>query len=70
MEPSNLTAARVRAIAAAALAGGALVVWVVLSSDHQDAKAVWAVFGPAVGWSFVGTGCTRGGGGRRAAPGC
>jgi signal transduction histidine kinase len=27
-----------------------------LASDHQDMKAVWAVFGPAVGWSFIGTG--------------
>ena len=25
-------------------------------SAHQEAKAVWAIFGPAVGWSFVGTG--------------
>ena len=29
---------------------------VVLASDHKDAKAVWAIFGPAVGWSFIGTG--------------
>ena len=27
-----------------------------IASDHRDAKAVWAVFGPAVGWSFIGTG--------------
>jgi signal transduction histidine kinase len=51
-----LTAARLRALAAAAAAAGAVVVAVVLTSDHQDAKPVWAVFGPAVGWSFVGTG--------------
>ena len=25
-------------------------------SDHQDAKTVWAIFGPAVGWSFIGIG--------------
>jgi signal transduction histidine kinase len=51
-------AARVRlvAIVVAALAGGAAVVALELASDHQDAKAVWAIFGPAVGWSFVGTG--------------
>jgi signal transduction histidine kinase len=56
MEAPALTVARIRAIAAAAVAAGAIVVWVVVMSDHQDAKAVWATFGPAVGWSFVGTG--------------
>jgi signal transduction histidine kinase len=44
------------AIVLAALAAGAGVVAVVLASDHQDAKAVWAVFGPVIGWSFIGTG--------------
>jgi signal transduction histidine kinase len=44
------------AIVLAALACGAAVVPLVLASDHQDAKAVWAVFGPLAGWSFVGTG--------------
>jgi len=47
---------RMRAVVLAALAAGGGVVAVVLASDHQDAKAVWAVFGPAVGWSFIGTG--------------
>jgi signal transduction histidine kinase len=47
---------RGRAIALVALGAGAGVVVLELVSDHQDAKAVWAVFGPAVGWSFVGTG--------------
>jgi signal transduction histidine kinase len=56
MEATAPATARIRAIAAAAVAAGAIVVWVVLTSDHQDAKAVWATFGPAVGWSFVGTG--------------
>jgi signal transduction histidine kinase len=42
-------------IAAAALAGAG-VAWLELVSDYRDAKAVWAVFAPAVGWSFVGTG--------------
>src|SRR5918999_1172705 len=56
METTALTAARIRATVAAAIAAGALIVWVVLASDHQDAKAVWATFGPAVGWSFIGTG--------------
>src|SRR5215217_3226953 len=49
-------AARAAAIAAAAVAAGAVVIALELASDHREAKAVWAVFGPAVGWSFVGTG--------------
>jgi signal transduction histidine kinase len=28
----------------------------ILTSDHVDNKAVWAVLQPAVGWTFVGTG--------------
>jgi signal transduction histidine kinase len=51
-----ISPARTRAIVLAALAAGAGVVAVVLTSDHQDAQAVWAIFGPAVGWSFIGTG--------------
>jgi signal transduction histidine kinase len=51
-----ISPARTRAIVLAALAAGAGVVAVVLTSDHQDAPAVWAIFGPAVGWSFIGTG--------------
>jgi hypothetical protein len=31
-------------------------VWGRYASEHQEAKAVWAIFGSAVGWSFVGTG--------------
>ncbi|MGH2947645.1 MAG: hypothetical protein ACRDPC_15575, partial [Solirubrobacteraceae bacterium] len=45
-----------RIVVLAAFAAGLGVVAVVLGSDHQDAKPVWAIFGPAVGWSFVGTG--------------
>jgi signal transduction histidine kinase len=51
-----MSPARVGAVIAAALVAGAVVVALELSSDHRDAKAVWAVFGPAVGWSFIGTG--------------
>jgi signal transduction histidine kinase len=51
-----ISPARMRAIVLAGLAAGAGVVAVVLASDHQEAKAVWAIFGPAVGWSFIGTG--------------
>jgi signal transduction histidine kinase len=48
--------ARLVAIVAATLAAGAGVVALELASAHQDARTVWAIFGPAVGWSFVGTG--------------
>jgi signal transduction histidine kinase len=51
-----LTPARMRAIVLAAIVAGAGVIALVLTSDHQESKAVWAVFGPAVGWNFVGTG--------------
>jgi len=53
---SSLRVGRTVAIVLAALLAGAAVVALELASAHQDAKAVWAVFGPAVGWSFVGTG--------------
>jgi hypothetical protein len=45
-----------RAIVLAAFAAGLGAVALVLASDHQSDKTVWAIFGPAVGWSFVGTG--------------
>jgi signal transduction histidine kinase len=51
-----MTAWRMRAVVIAALACGAAVLAVVLATDHNDAKAVWAVLGPVVGWSFIGTG--------------
>jgi signal transduction histidine kinase len=51
-----MTAARMRAVVLAAFLAGAGIVALVLASDHQDPQAVWAVFGPAVGWSFIGTG--------------
>jgi signal transduction histidine kinase len=51
-----MSPARTGAVIAAALAAGAVVVALELSSEHRDAKVVWAVFGPAVIWSFVGTG--------------
>ena len=51
-----MSTGRMAAIVLAALAAGAGVVALVLASDHQEPKAVWAAFGPAVGWSFVGTG--------------
>jgi signal transduction histidine kinase len=51
-----MTVPRMRAVVLAALVCGAAVVAHMLSSDHQDAKTAWAIFGPAVGWSFVGVG--------------
>jgi signal transduction histidine kinase len=51
-----MTATRMRAVVLAALLCGAAVVALLLASDHQGAKTVWAIFGPAVGWSFIGVG--------------
>jgi signal transduction histidine kinase len=53
---AGMTAARMRAVAIAALLAGGGVMAVILTSDHQDNKVVWAILQPAVGWSFVGTG--------------
>ena len=47
---------RIAAIAAAAAACGVAISALALTSEHQEAKAVWALFGPAIVWSFVGTG--------------
>jgi signal transduction histidine kinase len=52
----GMTAARMRAVILAALACGGGVVALVLLSDREEANAVWALFGPALGWSFIGTG--------------
>jgi signal transduction histidine kinase len=51
-----LTVGRMAIIGALAVAGGAAVIAVVLSSHHEDAKVAWTILGPAVAWSFVGTG--------------
>src|SRR5690349_24491908 len=51
-----LTPARAVAILAAGLVAGAVVVATELAREHRDARIVWAVVAPAVGWSFVGTG--------------
>jgi hypothetical protein len=55
-EHPRMSTARVGLVIVAALAAGAAVVALELTSEHRDAKVVWAMFGPAVGWSFVGTG--------------
>ena len=51
-----MTARRTLAIAAAALLCGVGDVLLVLGSEHFPDREVWAVSGPVVGWSFVGTG--------------
>jgi len=47
---------RLFVVVVAAILCGAAVDALLVASDHQDDKAVWAVFGPAVGWSFIATG--------------
>ena len=42
-------------VIAAVVAGGGIVA-LMLTSDHLTAPVVWAIFAPAVGWSFIGTG--------------
>ena len=44
------------AIAAAGLAAGLAAEALVLASDHFTERGTWAIFGPLVGWSFIGTG--------------
>ena len=51
-----MTAARMRAVCFAALVCGAGIVALVLASDRREANVFWAVCGPLVLWSFVGTG--------------
>ena len=47
---------RTALIAVAALLCGAGAAALLLSSDHLADRTVWAVFGPLVGWCFIGTG--------------
>jgi hypothetical protein len=61
---------RMAAVVLAALAAGVTVITLQLASDHRDARVVWAVFAPAVGWSFIGTGSTCGATGRSTASAC
>jgi signal transduction histidine kinase len=51
-----MTPSRMRLVVLAALVCGAVVIPLALTNDHKDPKVVWAVFGPAVGWLWVGTG--------------
>jgi signal transduction histidine kinase len=50
------TTGQLAVIGAAALATGAGVCALVLSSEHFENRATFAVFGPLVGWSFIATG--------------
>ena len=51
-----MTPARVRAVVLAALLSGVGALAMLLPSDHQDAKLVWATSGIAAAWSFIGIG--------------
>jgi signal transduction histidine kinase len=51
-----MTAARQRAVLLAAALCTTGVVAILLTSDREDANVAWAVLGPIVVWSFVGTG--------------
>jgi hypothetical protein len=44
------------AIAAAAVVAGLAVFVLVATGDRVSGRGTWAIFGPLVGWSFVGTG--------------
>src|SRR4051812_38920859 len=52
----RLTPGRAAVVGVVALLAGVAVAALELRSDHHQAREVWAVFAPAVGWSFVGTG--------------
>jgi len=49
-----MTAARMRVVVLAALVWGAAVTALVLSSDHLEARVLWAIFGTILVLSFVG----------------
>lgn len=51
-----ITARMRAAVVVAALVCGAAAVAVLVPSDHQDAKIVWATSGLAAAWSFIGIG--------------
>ena len=47
---------RLALVVLAALVCGVGAAALILSSDHLSNRTVWAVFGPLVGWCFIGTG--------------
>jgi signal transduction histidine kinase len=56
MAPQGPARPLVLAIVVAALVAGGGVIALQLVSDHRDAQTAWAIFGPAIGWTFVGIG--------------
>lgn len=51
-----MAAARQRAVLLGAALCTAGVITILLTSEREDANIAWAVLGPIVVWSFVGTG--------------
>jgi signal transduction histidine kinase len=43
-------------VAVVALLAGVALFAIELTSEHQDSRTIWAIFGPLVGWNFIGTG--------------
>src|SRR5688572_30910156 len=43
-------------VAAAGVLAGVALIPVGLATDHVQPRGVWAVFGPLIGWSFIGAG--------------
>jgi signal transduction histidine kinase len=56
MQDRHVPARHTALIALAALLCGIGTAVLLLSSDHLADRTVWAVFGPLVGWCFIGTG--------------
>src|SRR3954447_24089811 len=55
-EHRAMSARRTVAVALAALVCGLAAAALIARSDHATGRVVWTIFGPIVGWSFVGTG--------------
>jgi signal transduction histidine kinase len=51
-----VSARAARAIAVGGILAGLGVAALELSSDHQEARTIWAIFAPIVGWNFIATG--------------
>jgi hypothetical protein len=46
-------------VAGAGLVVGVAVIPVGINTELAEPRGIWAVFGPLIGWSFIGGGCTR-----------
>jgi signal transduction histidine kinase len=51
-----VTTGRSLLVALAGIAVGVALFAIEITSDHQDSRTIWAVFGPLVGWNFIFTG--------------